>query len=62
MPDRRAACTAWSTFAQCPDQFDPSARDFGFSVYGRVFDVCEDTLFADGFETTSGACRAAPRD
>jgi hypothetical protein len=57
-----AACMAWSTFAQCPDQFDPSARDFGFSVYGRVFDVCEDTLFADGFETTSGACRAAPRD
>lgn len=57
-----AACTAWSTFAQCPDQFDASARDFGFSVYGRVFDVCEDALFADGFDGTPGACRPARRD
>lgn len=57
-----AGCTAWSTFGQCPDQFNASARDFGFAVYGRVFDVCDDVLFADGFDGGPGACRAAPRD
>lgn len=49
-------CTAWSTFDQCPDQFDPQAHDFGFSVFGseQVLDPCADTVFGDGFDGAAG--------
>lgn len=50
-------CTEWSTFDQCPDQFDAVARDFGFSVFGTVDqgNACSDVVFSNGFEG-SGAC------
>jgi hypothetical protein len=54
-----AGCTEWSTFDQCPDQFDATARDFGFSVFGTPGqgDACSDVVFSNGFEG-SGACAA----
>jgi hypothetical protein len=58
-------CTSWSTFDQCPDQFpDGTAKDFGFTVFGRSGGDCTDTVFADGFDG-GGACtagRAGRRD
>lgn len=46
-----AGCTDWSTFDQCPDQFDASAQDFGFSVLGSADSVdCSDEIFGDGFD------------
>ena len=52
-------CTSWSTFDQCPDQFDPSAKDFGFSVFGATEDTgCADTIFRDSFDGGTGGCTA----
>ncbi len=54
-----AGCTEWSTFDQCPDQFDASAKDFGFSVLGSVGTVdCADAIFADSFDGGAAVCPA----
>jgi hypothetical protein len=56
-------CSVWSTFAQCPNQFDPSAKDFAFSVYGAndAFN-CADVIFRNGFDDgTSGCTQAATK-
>jgi len=50
-------CTDWSTFDQCPSQFDPSAKDFSFSVLGTIDTIdCGDVVFADGFDGGAGSC------
>lgn len=51
-----ASCTSWSTFAQCPSEFDPSSKDYSYSVFGSP-DACADVIFTDGFDG-AGACRA----
>lgn len=49
-------CAIWSTFDQCPDQFDESAKDFGFSVFGTPESVdCTDVVFGNGFDG-DGSC------
>ena len=62
-----AGCTEWSTFSQCPDQFDTTARDFGFTVFGTPLgnNPCADTVFNDGFDGGAGGCtsvRSSLRD
>ncbi|HEY0230892.1 MAG TPA: hypothetical protein VGC55_06555 [Dokdonella sp.] len=52
-----SGCSDWSTFDQCPSQFDASAKDFSFSVLGTVDTLdCSDVVFADGFDAASGGC------
>jgi hypothetical protein len=51
-----SGCSDWSTFDQCANQFDPTAKDFGFAVLGSADATdCGDVVFADGFDG-SGAC------
>jgi hypothetical protein len=57
-----ATCTAWSTFDQCPGQFEASARDFGFTVLGTAAVDCADVIFSNGFEDSAGGCPGAARD
>jgi hypothetical protein len=57
-----AGCTEWSTFDQCPDQFDASAQDFGFSVFGSADTVdCTEVIFGDGFDGDTGGCSSKGR-
>ena len=56
-------CSDWSTFDQCPTQFDAAARDFSFSVFGTADDAgCGDVVFADGFDGGSVCPTRAARD
>ena len=48
-----SACTNWSTFAQCPSEFDAASKDYSYSVYGSP-DACADVIFADGFDGAGG--------
>jgi hypothetical protein len=57
-----ASCTSWSTFDQCPDQFDATAHDFAFAVFGAVDTACGDTIFGAGFDDASNGCAASMRD
>ncbi|MET0232711.1 MAG: hypothetical protein ABW186_17405, partial [Rhodanobacteraceae bacterium] len=57
-----SGCTAWSTFDQCPDQFDATARDFGFAVFGAADSACADTIFRAGFDDGGNGCAASTRD
>ncbi len=51
-----SGCADWSTFDQCANQFDPTAKDFSFAVLGSADNTdCGDVVFADGFDG-SGAC------
>jgi hypothetical protein len=57
-----ASCTSWSTFDQCPDQFDASTHDFAFAVFGEPAAACGETIFRAGFDDASNGCAASVRD
>ena len=57
-----ASCTSWSTFDQCPDQFDASTHDFAFAVFGAADASCGDTIFSAGFDDASNGCASSVRD
>jgi hypothetical protein len=57
-----ATCTNWSTFDQCPDQFDASTHDFAFAVFGSADAACGETIFRAGFDDASNGCATSARD
>ncbi|MEP7041546.1 MAG: hypothetical protein ABI843_00700 [Dokdonella sp.] len=57
-----SGCSDWSTFDQCPSQFDATAKDFSFGVLGTPDTTdCSDVVFADGFDGAGGACAKRTR-